>query len=56
MTPTEELTLLGMERVINRAYERATSRNPKRTKEWHDAEIESARRIRAERNRKEAQP
>ena len=40
------LNLLGMDRMIRRAYEAATSDNPSMTKVWHDAEVLAAERRR----------
>ena len=42
----EELDLLGIDRMVRRAYESATSTNPNATRVWHDEEIRAARRSR----------
>ena len=41
----DDLDLLGMDRMVRRAYESATSTNPSATKVWHDEEIRAARRL-----------
>ena len=46
----EELDLLGMDRMVRRAYESATSTNPNATRVWHDEEIRAARRSRDRRS------
>lgn len=38
----DELDLLGMDRMIRRAYEVATSNRPVITKAWHEAEVRAA--------------
>lgn len=40
-TPCEEL--LGMDRIIRRAYESATSVNRSTTSKWHEQELMSVR-------------
>lgn len=38
----DALDLLGMDRMIRRAYEVATSNRPAITKAWHEAELRAA--------------
>lgn len=38
----DALDLLGMDRMIRRAYEVATSGAPEVTKAWHEAEVRAA--------------
>lgn len=45
-SPTEEnlVDLLGMDRMIRRAFERATANDPAAVDRWHQMEVDAARR------------
>jgi len=38
----DEPDLLGMDRMIRRAYEASTSNRPEELKAWHEAEVRAA--------------